>query len=195
MGIKEGVRFKERGEEKKSTVVSKHIKRHHRCCLQQLYSYHRSNNTINIKITTTTATTTNTKNGGSRSSNVSTQTPPSDSNVGSSTTIPKNKKQKKWRKKYVCFPLLARRPRSLTEHQNVDGISAYSFFDARYVKGTTFRLKRFLNDLRHSLTQNRRNTPFFCTILIVYLDHGVFHPVAFLFFSKSVFRRGLELPN
>ena len=33
-------------------------------------------------------------------------------------------------------------------------------------------------------------------ILLVYLGHGMFHPVvAALFFSKSVFGRGLELPN
>ena len=32
-------------------------------------------------------------------------------------------------------------------------------------------------------------------ILVVYLGLGIFHPVAALLFSKSVFGRGLELPN
>ena len=32
-------------------------------------------------------------------------------------------------------------------------------------------------------------------ILAVYLGHGVFHPVAVLSFSKSVFGRGLKLPK
>ena len=36
--------------------------------------------------------------------------------------------------------------------------------------------------------------PFFSMILVVYLGHGIFHPVvALLFFSKSVFGRGLNV--
>ena len=35
----------------------------------------------------------------------------------------------------------------------------------------------------------------FLRILVVYLGHGVFHPVAVLFFSTSVFRIGLKLPK
>ena len=32
---------------------------------------------------------------------------------------------------------------------------------------------------------------FFCVILVVYLGHGIFHPVAVFFFSKTVFGGGL----
>ena len=36
----------------------------------------------------------------------------------------------------------------------------------------------------------------FCRMFpVVYLSHGIFHPAAFLFFSKSVFGRGLKLPK
>ena len=35
----------------------------------------------------------------------------------------------------------------------------------------------------------------FCMIFVVYLGHGICHPVAVLFFFQSVFGRGLKLPN
>ena len=44
---------------------------------------------------------------------------------------------------------------------------------------------------RGSLTQNRRKYAIFFTILVAYLGHGIFNPVAVLFFSKSVFGRCL----
>ena len=46
-------------------------------------------------------------------------------------------------------------------------------YDACYDRGSTFRLKWFLNDLRHSLNKNRRkyNRPFFFRmVLVVYLE-------------------------
>ena len=50
-----------------------------------------------------------------------------------------------------------------------------------------------------SFTQNRRKYDIFSSfsfILVVYLGHGIFHPVvvvAVLFFSKSVF--GIDMPS
>ena len=34
-----------------------------------------------------------------------------------------------------------------------------------------------------------------CLILVLYLGHGSFQPVAVVYFSKLVFWRGLELPS
>ena len=50
-----------------------------------------------------------------------------------------------------------------------------------------------------SLTQNRRGKKkmgnLFCMIFVAYPVHGMSHPAAVFFFSKSVFGRGLKLPN
>ena len=68
--------------------------------------------------------------------------------------------------------------------------------DVCYDRDITFRLKCFLNDLRHSLTQNRRNfVHFFPMALVVYLGHGISPPVAVLFVSTSFSGRGLKLPK
>ena len=68
--------------------------------------------------------------------------------------------------------------------------------DACCDRGSTFRLKCFLNDLRHSLNQNRRNlAKRFAWLLFLYLGHGSFHPVSALFFLKSVLGRGLKAPK
>ena len=56
--------------------------------------------------------------------------------------------------------------------------------EARYTieVSTLFRLKCFLNDLRHSLTQNRRKYAiFFCMIIVVYLGHWDVSTIAVLF--------------
>ena len=55
----------------------------------------------------------------------------------------------------------------------------------------------FLDDgaPRPKIVENRQKKKN-CMILVVYLGYGVFHRVAaVLFFSKSVFGRGLTLPS
>ena len=57
--------------------------------------------------------------------------------------------------------------------------------DERYDRGTTFRLNLFLNG-GGSLTQNRQKQAFFLSgVLVVYLGHGIFHPVPVLFLQIS----------
>ena len=43
------------------------------------------------------------------------------------------------------------------------------------------------------LTAKSLDMGLFFMVPVVYLDHGNFHPVGVLFFSKSVFRGGLKL--
>ena len=69
-------------------------------------------------------------------------------------------------------------------------------FDTCYHRGTTFRLKWFLKDLKHSLTQNRRKlTVRFARFSSCTSALDLFHAVAVLVFSKLLFARGLKLQN
>ena len=72
----------------------------------------------------------------------------------------------------------------------------FVILDVCYDGGSTFRLKWFLNDLRHSLTQNRRK---YAISLhgsrVVYLGRGTFHPGAVLAFFKSVLGKVLSPQN
>ena len=59
--------------------------------------------------------------------------------------------------------------------------------DACYDRGSTFRLKCFLNDRVHQPKIVGKYAPLiFFMILVVYLGHGSFHPVALSFFSSSI---------
>ena len=61
--------------------------------------------------------------------------------------------------------------------------------DSCYDRGMTFRLKWFLND-GDSSPKIFGNRPFFCVLFVVYLGHGIFHPVVVFRFSKSDFGKG-----
>ena len=61
------------------------------------------------------------------------------------------------------------------------------FYDTCYDREGTFREKTFLNSGAPFNPKIVGNRSFVCMILVVYLGHGVFHLVAVLFLSKSVF--------
>ena len=62
----------------------------------------------------------------------------------------------------------------------------------RYDRGSTFRLKCFLSDGPPSPQIVVNSRSLFYLIVVVYLDHGMFHLVAVLFFSKSVLEEVLS---
>ena len=64
-------------------------------------------------------------------------------------------------------------------------LRVHTLEDAFYGKGSTFGL--FCSRVTGIHNQNRRNRQFLRRIVVVYLGHGIFHPVAVLFFSPNQF--------